>query len=204
MIGATGLDARDDDDRLELRPLTVPAANNVVADLHRHHGPIPGGFAWFCVGAFVNGRCVGVAIAGRPTNRNNDDGMTVEVLRVATDGTRNAPSLLLGSCARAAKAIGAWRCITYTLDRESGASLRAAGWRLEKCGIKSWWTHEGSRKGAIRRDHMSEAKSRWAVQFKPAPSRCAAPLKRGGADAVAEISDLFAAECERRAEELGS
>ena len=82
-------------------PCTLPEANRIVGLLHRHHAPIPGGFGWWCVAAVVREQVVGVAIAGRPTNRNNDDGQTVEVLRVATDGTFNAPSALLGACARA-------------------------------------------------------------------------------------------------------
>ena len=121
---------------ISLVPLTLPRANDLVTTLHRHHAAIPGGFGWFCVGAVAQGLLVGCAIAGRPTNRNNDDGQTVEVLRVATDGTPNAPSALLGACCRAARAIGAARIITYTLDDESGASLRGAGWRREADGIE--------------------------------------------------------------------
>lgn len=159
---------------VDVIPLTLPAANAVVERLHRHHGPIPGGFMWWAVGAVVDGELVGAAIAGRPTNRNNDDGQTVEVLRVATDGTPNAPSALLGACARAAKAIGAHRCITYTLDSEGGASLRGAGWTREADGIQSWWTHPGrdgnGRTPAVNRPHMAEGKVRWAVHFRePVP-----------------------------------
>lgn len=151
-------------------PLTLPVANRCVDLWHRHHAPIPGGFAWFCVGAVVDGRLVGAAIAGRPTNRNNDDRVTVEVLRVATDGTEHACSALLGACARAAKAIGAERCITYTLDSESGSSLKGAGWKREADGITSWWTHKGSRTPAVARPHMTETKARWAVHFSPRPT----------------------------------
>ena len=148
-------------------PTTFPKANEVVRRLHRHHAPLPGGFAWFCVAAVVEGSVVGVAIAGRPTNRNNDDGQTVEVLRLATDGTPNAPSALLGSCARAARAIGARRIITYTLSREGGASLRGAGWICTKADTgKSWWTHAGSRTAAVDRPHMNEHKSRWELVFR--------------------------------------
>lgn len=151
-------------------PLTLPTANLLVDRLHRHHAPIPGGFAWWAVGAVSATRLVGCAIAGRPTNRNNDDGQTVEVLRVATDGTPNAPSALLGACARAAKAIGAARVITYTLDYEGGASLRGAGWHHEADGICSWWTHPGAdgrgRVAAVDRPHMTVPKSRWAVHFR--------------------------------------
>jgi hypothetical protein len=149
-------------------PLTSKVANDYVARWHRHHGPIPGGFAWWAVGAIRDGEVVGVAIAGRPTNRNNDDGQTVEVLRVATDGTVNACSVLYGACARAAKAIGARRIITYTLDDESGASLRGAGWERQVDGITSWWTHAGSRTPAVPRPHYGSTKVRWAVEFRPA------------------------------------
>lgn len=164
-------------------PLTLPAANAVVKALHRHHAPIPGGFAWYCVGAVSDGELVGCAIAGRPTNRNNDDTQTVEVLRVATDGTPNAPSALLGACARAARAIGARRIITYTLDSESGASLRGAGWRREADGIQSWWTHEGADGGgrapAVNRPHMAERKVRWGLELRPAAVEYAVPAGDG-------------------------
>jgi hypothetical protein len=150
-------------------PLTLPKANECVARWHRHHAPLPGGFAWFAVGAVTDGSLVAAAIAGRPTNRNNDDGQTVEVLRLASDGTRNACSLLLGACARAAKAIGAWRCITYTLEPESGASLRAVGWERQRDGITSWWAHSGSRTPAIERDHLAVPKVRWAIEFRAGP-----------------------------------
>jgi len=147
-------------------PITLPTANRYVEALHRHHAPIPGGFGWFCVAAVVDGTVRGVAIAGRPTNRNNDDGQTVEVLRVAADGTPNVPSALLAACGRAAKAVGAARCITYTLDSEPGSSLRAAGWTRETDGIQSWWNAGTSRTRAVTRDHMATLKTRWAVHFR--------------------------------------
>lgn len=58
--------------KIAIVPITVPKANQFVAAWHRHHAPLPGGFAWFCVAAVDTGRICGVAIAGRPTNRNND------------------------------------------------------------------------------------------------------------------------------------
>lgn len=156
----------DDAAPLRVIPLTLPIANDYIARWHRHHGVMPGGFAWWAVGAVDDrGRVVGVALAGRPTNRNNDDGQTVEVLRVATDGQPNACSILYGACARAAKAIGAYRVITYTLSDESGASLRGAGWERQKDGIDSWWWHEGTRTAAIHREHMGVPKVRWGLTF---------------------------------------
>jgi len=166
--------------RLTIVPLTLPVANRAVSEWHRHHAPIPGGFAWFSVGAVTEeGRIVAVAIAGRPTNRNNDDRQTLEVLRVASDGTPNACSAVLGACGRAGRAMGARRVITYTLDSESGASLRAAGWVKEASGIKSWWTHKGARTPAVDRPHMKQTKARWALNI-----RDAVPVIPFGSDAV--------------------
>jgi len=74
------------------------------------------------------GELVGVAIVGRPVSRYLDDGMTLEVNRLCTDGTKNACSFLYGAAWRAARAIGYTKIITYILASESGVSLKAAGW----------------------------------------------------------------------------
>jgi len=69
------------------------------------------------------------AIAALPVARALNDGFTVEISRVASDGARNACSLLYSALCRAAKGIGYRRAITYTLASETGASLRAAGFQ---------------------------------------------------------------------------
>jgi hypothetical protein len=154
--------------RVRIVPLTFPRANECVSMWHRHHAPLPGGFAWYCLGAVVHAQLVAAAISGRPTNRNNDDTLTVEVIRLASDGTPNACSALYGACARVAREMGAARIITYTLESETGSSLRAAGWNREEDGIESWWTHPGTRTPAVTRPHMKERKVRWGVTFRPA------------------------------------
>lgn len=107
---------------------------------HRHHGKMPGGLDYFRIGIVDDAGVVrGAAIVARPPNRNSDNGLTGEVVRCATDGARNGCSALYGACARIAREIGIQRLITYTLDEESGASLRAVGWKAEKVGIKSFW-----------------------------------------------------------------
>ena len=72
---------------------------------------------------------MGVVIVGRPVSRYLDDGWTLEVNRLCTNGSRNACSMLYGAAWRAARAMGYKRLITYILESESGASLRAAGWK---------------------------------------------------------------------------
>jgi hypothetical protein len=116
-------------DRLTIVPCPLDEANAFVRQHHRHHRPVPG--CKFSVAVSDGAGAVrGVAIVGRPTARMSDDGWTLEVVRVATDGCPNACSCLYGACWRAAKALGFRRLITYTLDTEPGTSLVAAGWTL--------------------------------------------------------------------------
>lgn len=114
---------------LHLVPVSLAQANEHVAAWHRHNHPVVG-HKWSVGAADPEGVLRAVMIVGRPVARHFDDGATVEVLRVATDGTRNANSLLYGAAARAAFAMGYTRVITYTQADESGSSLRAAGWRV--------------------------------------------------------------------------
>jgi len=103
-------------------------ANAFVERHHRHHKPVVGHL--FSIGAADGDEIVGVVIVGRPVSRFRDDGVTAEVTRLCTDGTRNACSFLYGASARAAFALGFKRIGTYILATEPGTSLTAAGWRL--------------------------------------------------------------------------
>lgn len=109
-------------------PLTLREANDMVAALHRHHQPVVG--HRFSIGVQSGGVLVGAAIVGRPVARMLQDGFTAEVLRCVTDGTKNACSMLYAACWRAWRAMGGARLITYTLATEPGTSLTAAGWRV--------------------------------------------------------------------------
>ncbi len=115
-------------DRLALVTIGLDEANEFVAHHHRNHRPVVG--HKFSMGAALGETIVGVVVVGRPVSRHRDDGVTLEVTRLCTDGTRNACSFLYGRAARAAFALGFDRIGTYTLPDEGGASLRAAGWTL--------------------------------------------------------------------------
>lgn len=107
---------------------------------HRHHTQPVGHL--FSIGAYRDEVLVGVVIVGRPVARARDDGQTAEVTRLCVlDGEPNACSFLYGKAARAALAMGFRRIGTYTLARESGASLRAAGWVvISEVAGRSWDT----------------------------------------------------------------
>lgn len=113
---------------LRIVPISFKEAVAFTAAWHRHHKP-PRGMK-FALGVAQGDMLVGVAIVGRPSARAFDNGMTLEVTRTTTDGTRNANSMLYAHAWAAAKALGYCRLITYTEAGESGASLRAAGWKV--------------------------------------------------------------------------
>ena len=113
---------------LRLVPVDFATACQYVAMWHRHHQQ-PTGHK-FSIGVADAGVLVGVIIVGRPIARAYDDGETLEVTRSATDGTRNANSMLYAAAWRTASSLGYRRLVTYTQSGESGASLRAAGWRV--------------------------------------------------------------------------
>lgn len=114
--------------KFDLLPITLAEANAFVVEHHRHHGKVVG--HKFSLGAAVGQKIVGVCIVGRPVARRRDDGLTLEVTRLCTDGTKNACSFLYGAAARAAFSLGYKRIGTFILKTENGASLRAANWRL--------------------------------------------------------------------------
>lgn len=147
--------------QLRLVPVSLAQANEHVSAWHRHNSPVPG--AKFCVGvADDDGVLRAVAICGRPMARAYDDGDTLEVVRVASDGTRNACSMLYGACRRAAFALGYRRLVTYTQAEESGSSLRAAGYRLiaERPARKGWDAPSRPRDNGTYR---STARQLWEV-----------------------------------------
>lgn len=110
---------------LSVRPITLRDANAYVAKFHRHNKPT-NGHKW-SVACYDRDRLCGVAICGQPVARKLDDGLTIEIRRVCTDGTRNACSILYGACARIARDMGYKKVITYTLVSEPGTSLLASG-----------------------------------------------------------------------------
>ena len=145
-------------------PLERPAACEFVDKLHRHHQAAKADK--FRIGAEENGQLVGVIQVGRPVSRMLDDGKTLEVVRLCTDGTRNACSFLYSRAARVAKELGYEKIITYILDTESGDSLKATGWHKEAdIRGKSWDCPSRPRTTTAPTCN----KQRWAKSLKETP-----------------------------------
>ena len=149
---------------LKIVPTTLREANAFVAARHRHHKPARGCIT--CVAVADGDEVRGVAIVGRPVSRMLDDGLTAEVTRCCTDGARNAPSMLYRALWRAVSALGYRRLITYTLPEEGGASLRAAGFKLDKDdaggSAKMWHNRDGRTVEPVGNDLVG-GKWRWAA-----------------------------------------
>lgn len=123
---------------IKIRPISFKEATEFVLKYHSHHGATAGNK--FSIACYEDDRLCGVAICCRPVARRLDDGLTLEVARLCTDGTYNACSMLYVASARIAKEMGYKKIITYILETESGTSLKASGWVCEsqKCGGKFW------------------------------------------------------------------
>lgn len=141
-------------------PISLRKANEVVTQWHRHHKPSRG--HKFSIALLKDSVYVGIAICGRPVARGSDDGLTLEVARLCTDGTPNACSKLYGACARVAKEMGYEKIQTYILESEPGISLKASGWVMEATTAGGQWKRTDGITN--RTDQPTEPKQRW-VKF---------------------------------------
>jgi len=142
---------------MKIVPITLKTANQFVSNYHRHHKPSVG--HKFSIGLNNNDDLIGVAIMGRPVARGSDDGFTIEVARLCTNGAKNACSMLYQAAARASKELGYKKIQTYILNDESGISLKAAGWKLECITKGGKWIHTH---GERNNYHPIQSKQRWA------------------------------------------
>jgi hypothetical protein len=150
-------------------PITFRTACAFVARLHRHNKP-PRGHK-FSIGLDGGAGLVGVAMVGRPIARAFDNGLTAEINRTCTDGTRNANSMLYGAAARACKAMGYERVITYTQASESGASLKAAGFvRVRDLPARGSWSSSSVKLRQLRdpTGNGDVARVLWEIVFQRA------------------------------------
>lgn len=148
----------------EIRNLTLSAANEFVTNHHRHNKKVQG--HKFSIGALYEEELIGVAIIGRPVARKLDDGLTAEVTRlcVIENSPKNACSFLYRAAWRAWSAMGGQRMITYTLESESGSSLKGAAFNIVGISPK-WKDGKGwtTRPGREWQQVHSEKKIRWEI-----------------------------------------
>lgn len=157
------LDNEDKQKKLHLVPISDKILRDGVTRWHRHNGATFVGVILRVGAATEDGTLVAVGCAGRPVARHFDDGQTLEVWRVASDGTKNATSILYGALQRAAFALGYWRIITYTQADESGSSLKAVGWKViaSRPARKGWSSPSRPRDDAR---YMTSERTLWEAK----------------------------------------
>lgn len=149
--------------RYNLQPLSLAEAQTFVNEHHRHN-VAPQGHK-FSIGLNDGEKVIGVVIVGRPVARHNQDGWTLEVTCCCVlDGYKDACSKLYAAAWRSARAMGYNRLITYTLKREPGTSLRAAGWKVigETQARKNGW-NTPTRPRVMPERYPTEKKSLWEI-----------------------------------------
>jgi hypothetical protein len=143
--------------KIKAAPISLKAAADYISANHRHHQPLK--IDKYRLAAVIGGCIAGVVQVGRPASRMLDDGKTLEVARMCTNGGRNVCSFLYSRAARIAKELGYEKIITYILGSEPGDSLRASGWHKE-ADIKGKSWNCPSRPRADK--HPLCGKQRWA------------------------------------------
>ena len=126
------------DKKLHIVPIFQKEAFAFIEKHHRHLRKPVGSV--FQVALSDGEKIVGVAVVGRPNGRHQQDGFTLEVTRLCTDGTKNACSMLYSAAWRVCRELGYRKLITYILNSEPGTTLKAAGWTLigERGSSKGW------------------------------------------------------------------
>lgn len=154
---------------LKAKPITRGEANHFILKHHRHHKPSVG--YKFAIACMDGAHLCGVAICGRPVSRRLDDGLTIELTRLCTDGTKHAASFLIARSARIAREMGYEKIITYTLESETGVSFIAAGWTHDGSGFGGEaWNSSGAIERTstlidlfgVERKYPPATKSRWS------------------------------------------
>lgn len=145
-----------------LGPISLREAAAWIDKNHRHH-KAPQGMK-FAIAAEVAGETRGVIVVGRPVARGHDPAAVAEITRCCTIGDPNLCTFLYGAAARASEAMGYARIVTYTLESEGGASLRAAGFRHDGLTAGGSWDTPARR----RSDKAPiDRKKRWVRDLRP-------------------------------------
>lgn len=129
----------------EFRPINRESAKAFINENHRHNKSPCGDR--FRIGLYENGVLIGVGVAGNPVSRKQMDENTIEITRVCVlQNKPNACSQIYSRMKKIAQLMGYTRIITYTLDNESGSSLKAIGAKIDHKVAKGNWLNRQNRK----------------------------------------------------------
>lgn len=147
---------------MRIVPLTLREANDFVERHHRHSARTSNDGGKYAIGLEHDGQLVGVAIVGRPVARLLQVDGAAELLRlcVSPDAPRNANSKLYARARRIWQLMGGTKMLTYTLSKETGASMRAVGLKEPTAEVAQQQWDRPSRPRE-ERDIYEQPKVRW-------------------------------------------
>lgn len=151
---------------LKIVPLSLKEANEFVTKYHRHNKKCQG--HKFSLGAVFENKLVGVVIVGRPVSRKLDDKLTLEINRncVLDNAPKGTCSFLYSKAIKVWQTMGGKKIITYTLDYESGSSLKAVNFKKEKIvqifKKNTGWTTRANR---VWQEVQKTPRIRWGMEL---------------------------------------
>lgn len=147
-------------------PMELKEAQAYINQYHRHHEASHRDK--FRIAASDGNNILGVIQVGRPVSRALDNGRTLEVLRLCTQGDKDVCSFLYSRAARIARDMGYEKIITYILESESGISLKASGWKLEadNVGGSDWNVPSRPREVVTAQLSLLETKPKYPIGVK--------------------------------------
>lgn len=154
-------------------PLTLRSANDFVERWHRHSARTSNDGGKFAIGLEHDGKLVGVAIVGRPNARMLQHGepYPAELLRLCTSPAcpKGGGSKLYSRAKRIWQLMGGTHWHTYTLQTESGASMRGAGLKKPSAEVRpQQWNRK--KRPRDERAIYDEPKFRWDETLPEVPA----------------------------------
>tara|TARA_R100001443_G_C3241447_1_gene150881 strand:- start:64 stop:531 length:468 start_codon:yes stop_codon:yes gene_type:complete len=151
---------------LKVVPLSLKEANEFVTKYHRHNKKCQG--HKFSLGAIFKNELVGVVIVGRPVSRRLDNKLTLEINRncVLDNAPKGTCSFLYSKAIKVWQTMGGKKIITYTLNYESGSSLKAVNFKKEKLvqifKKNTGWTTRANR---VWQEVQKTPRIRWGMEL---------------------------------------
>ncbi len=151
---------------LKVVPLSLKEANEFVTKHHRHNKKCQG--HKFSLGAIFKNELVGVVIVGRPVSRKLDNKLTLEINRncVLDNAPKGTCSFLYSKAIKVWQTMGGKKIITYTLNYESGSSLKAVNFKKEKIvqifKKNTGWTTRANR---VWQEVQKTPRIRWGMEL---------------------------------------
>ena len=157
-------------DRARIVPLFLREANDFVEKHHRHSARTSNDGGKFAIGLEHDGQLVGAAIVGRPIAQLLQVKGAAELLRlcVSPDAPKGAPSKLYSRAKRIWQLMGGTTLHTYTLTKESRASMKGAGLKEPTAEVKPQQWDRRKRPRRHKPIH-EEPKVRWTEQLELIP-----------------------------------